>query len=163
MLQELTSCFGIIIYSSDTSRFINILDIKYHFAAETLICFSVGEQEIYRGPAKYLKSKILFDRGFIDSVIKRQFLPWEPYFTNGQQGLIFNKSYKTVHMEGFYTKLFKLECIADVEDKTFTALINIEAEQDNIFGVPTIIIRNEPFWGHDRISWVKKKLDSLKL
>jgi len=38
-----------------------------------------------------------------------------------------------------------------------------EADQDNIFGVPTFIIRGEPFWGNDRISWVKKRLDSLKL
>lgn len=38
-----------------------------------------------------------------------------------------------------------------------------EAEQDNIFGVPTFIVRGEPFWGNDRILWVKKKLDSLKL
>ncbi|CAF1384139.1 unnamed protein product [Adineta steineri] len=38
-----------------------------------------------------------------------------------------------------------------------------EAEQDRIFGVPTYVIRDEPFWGNDRILWVKKKLDSLKL
>ncbi len=38
-----------------------------------------------------------------------------------------------------------------------------EAEQDHIFGVPTIIIRGEPFWGNDRISWIKKRLDSLQL
>ncbi|CAF2042763.1 unnamed protein product [Rotaria magnacalcarata] len=38
-----------------------------------------------------------------------------------------------------------------------------EADQDQIFGVPTIIVRGEPFWGNDRISSVKKKLDSLKL
>lgn len=38
-----------------------------------------------------------------------------------------------------------------------------EAEKDNIFGVPTFIVRGEPFWGNDRILWVKKKLDSLKL
>ncbi|CAF5015232.1 unnamed protein product, partial [Rotaria sp. Silwood1] len=28
-----------------------------------------------------------------------------------------------------------------------------EAEQDNIFGVPTFIVRGEPFFGNDRISW----------
>jgi 2-hydroxychromene-2-carboxylate isomerase len=36
-----------------------------------------------------------------------------------------------------------------------------EAEQDHVFGVPTVIIRGEPFWGNDRISWIKKRLDSL--
>ncbi|CAF2969198.1 unnamed protein product [Rotaria sp. Silwood2] len=38
-----------------------------------------------------------------------------------------------------------------------------EADQDNVFGVPTFIVRGEPFFGNDRISWVKKRLDSLKL
>lgn len=38
-----------------------------------------------------------------------------------------------------------------------------EAEQDNIFGVPTFVVQGEPFWGNDRISWIRKKLDSLKL
>ncbi|CAF2145696.1 unnamed protein product, partial [Rotaria magnacalcarata] len=38
-----------------------------------------------------------------------------------------------------------------------------EAEQDHVFDVPMFIIRDELFWGHDRISWAKNKLDSLKL
>ncbi|CAF1466449.1 unnamed protein product, partial [Rotaria sordida] len=38
-----------------------------------------------------------------------------------------------------------------------------EANQDNIFGVPTFIVRGEPFFGNDRISWLKKRLDSFKL
>ncbi|CAF0743587.1 unnamed protein product, partial [Didymodactylos carnosus] len=38
-----------------------------------------------------------------------------------------------------------------------------EAEQDNVFGVPMLIIRGEPFWGNDRMEWVKKKLDKLGL
>ena len=32
-----------------------------------------------------------------------------------------------------------------------------EAEQDHIFGVPTTIVRGEPFWGNDRIPWIKKE------
>ena len=39
--------------------------------------------------------------------------------------------------------------------------VQIEADKDNIFGVPTFIVRGEPFWGNDRISWIKKKLDSI--
>lgn len=35
-----------------------------------------------------------------------------------------------------------------------------EAEKDQIFGVPTLMVRGEPFWGHDRLSWVKKRLES---
>ncbi|CAF0772575.1 unnamed protein product [Adineta ricciae] len=37
-----------------------------------------------------------------------------------------------------------------------------EAEEDKIFGVPTFVVRGEPFWGNDRVRWVMKKLDTLK-
>ncbi len=38
-----------------------------------------------------------------------------------------------------------------------------EGERDNIFGVPTILVDGEPFWGNDRIEWVIKKLDGMGL
>ncbi|CAF4097390.1 unnamed protein product [Rotaria sordida] len=38
-----------------------------------------------------------------------------------------------------------------------------EADQDSVFGVPTFIIRGELFFGNDRISWAKNRLDSVKL
>jgi 2-hydroxychromene-2-carboxylate isomerase len=38
-----------------------------------------------------------------------------------------------------------------------------EADRDGIFGVPTIIVSGEPFWGNDRIDWVVKKLDAMGL
>jgi 2-hydroxychromene-2-carboxylate isomerase len=38
-----------------------------------------------------------------------------------------------------------------------------EADRDGIFGVPTIIVGGEPFWGSDRIDWVVKKLDAMGL
>jgi 2-hydroxychromene-2-carboxylate isomerase len=38
-----------------------------------------------------------------------------------------------------------------------------EAESDAIFGVPTLIVDGEPFWGNDRIDWVIKKLDAMGL
>jgi len=39
-------------------------------------------------------------------------------------------------------------------------LIQKEAEIDEIFGVPTFVLRGEKFWGYDRLSWLKKRLDS---
>ena len=39
----------------------------------------------------------------------------------------------------------------------------VEADSDQIFGVPTFIVDGEPFWGEDRIDWVIKKLDALGL
>lgn len=38
-----------------------------------------------------------------------------------------------------------------------------QGEQDGIFGVPTLLVAGEPFWGNDRIEWVIKKLDRMGL
>ncbi len=38
-----------------------------------------------------------------------------------------------------------------------------EADRDGVFGVPTIIVAGEPFWGNDRIDWVIKELDAMGL
>jgi 2-hydroxychromene-2-carboxylate isomerase len=38
-----------------------------------------------------------------------------------------------------------------------------EADRDAIFGVPTLVVEGEPFWGHDRLSWVEAKLDRIGL
>jgi 2-hydroxychromene-2-carboxylate isomerase len=38
-----------------------------------------------------------------------------------------------------------------------------EADRDGVFGVPTLIVAGEPFWGNDRIEWVIKKLDAMGL
>jgi 2-hydroxychromene-2-carboxylate isomerase len=42
-------------------------------------------------------------------------------------------------------------------------LARAEADRDRVFGVPTIIVSGEPFWGNDRIDWVIKKLDAMGL
>ncbi len=38
-----------------------------------------------------------------------------------------------------------------------------EAERDGVFGVPTFNVAGELFWGNDRVEWVIKKLDQMKL
>jgi len=38
-----------------------------------------------------------------------------------------------------------------------------EAERDGVFGVPTLIVAGELFWGNDRVEWLIKKLDQMKL
>ncbi len=38
-----------------------------------------------------------------------------------------------------------------------------EAERDGVFGVPTMIVAGEPFWGNDRVEWLVKKLDAMGL
>jgi 2-hydroxychromene-2-carboxylate isomerase len=38
-----------------------------------------------------------------------------------------------------------------------------EAEGDGVFGVPTFNVAGELFWGNDRVEWLIKKLDRMKL
>jgi 2-hydroxychromene-2-carboxylate isomerase len=38
-----------------------------------------------------------------------------------------------------------------------------EAERDGVFGVPSIVVGGEIFWGNDRIEWVVRRLDSMGL
>jgi 2-hydroxychromene-2-carboxylate isomerase len=38
-----------------------------------------------------------------------------------------------------------------------------EAEIDHVFGVPTFVVERELFWGCDRISWIKRRLDQMGL
>jgi 2-hydroxychromene-2-carboxylate isomerase len=38
-----------------------------------------------------------------------------------------------------------------------------EGERDEVFGVPTLMVDGEPFWGNDRVEWVIKKLDAMGL
>ena len=38
-----------------------------------------------------------------------------------------------------------------------------EAERDGVFGVPTLIVAGELFWGNDRVEWLINKLDRMKL
>ncbi|HUA32179.1 MAG TPA: DsbA family protein [Candidatus Binataceae bacterium] len=39
----------------------------------------------------------------------------------------------------------------------------VEADRDEVFGVPTFVVEGEQFWGEDRIEWVIKKLDAMGL
>ena len=64
------------------------------------------------------------------------------------------------------------ECGLDAEDFVRYAssdgtgdleLARAEADRDGVFGVPTLIVASEPFWGNDRIDWVIKKLDAMGL
>lgn len=38
-----------------------------------------------------------------------------------------------------------------------------EADRDQVFGVPTFVIDRERFWGYDRMDWLVRKLDAMKL
>jgi 2-hydroxychromene-2-carboxylate isomerase len=38
-----------------------------------------------------------------------------------------------------------------------------EGESNGVFGVPTMIVAGEPFWGNDRVEWLIRKLDAMGL
>ena len=38
-----------------------------------------------------------------------------------------------------------------------------ERESDHVFGVPTLLLKGEAFWGYDRLDWVIRRLDQLRL
>jgi 2-hydroxychromene-2-carboxylate isomerase len=39
----------------------------------------------------------------------------------------------------------------------------VEADRDQVFGVPTFLVAGEPFWGEDRIDWVIRRLNAMGL
>jgi 2-hydroxychromene-2-carboxylate isomerase len=61
-----------------------------------------------------------------------------------------------VDLEGFFPYL-------EGEGRAKLAVIQQQAEEDEIFGVPIFIIEGEMFWGHDRIPFLKEKLEALGL
>jgi 2-hydroxychromene-2-carboxylate isomerase len=58
-----------------------------------------------------------------------------------------------------------LRYIADEEQEAKPRLkaCFAEAEDDQVFGVPTLVVEQERFWGCDRIDWVTDKLDRMGL
>jgi 2-hydroxychromene-2-carboxylate isomerase len=74
--------------------------------------------------------------------------------------ILYETSKKNVPFEQF-AKDF--QNYANTQGEQDRAEAEKEADEDNIFGVPTFVIRGEPFWGYDRLTWVKKRLDALKL
>src|SRR5216683_2427326 len=52
---------------------------------------------------------------------------------------------------------------AEHEGQAAFSSANEEGDRDGIFGVPTLIVAGEMFWGNDRIEWLVKKLDAMGL
>ncbi len=52
--------------------------------------------------------------------------------------------------------------IADAGPAALTEAL-AQGERDGVFGVPTLILVGEPFWGNDRMAWIIKKLDAMGL
>jgi len=52
---------------------------------------------------------------------------------------------------------------AESEGPAALAAAGGEADRAGVFGVPTLVVQGEPFWGNDRIVWVIRKLDGMGL
>jgi len=51
----------------------------------------------------------------------------------------------------------------DAEAKPRLKACFAEAARDQVFGVPTFVVDGELFWGYDRVDWVIRRLDLLRL
>jgi len=51
----------------------------------------------------------------------------------------------------------------DAEAKPRLKACFAEADRDHVFGVPTMVIDGELFWGCDRMNWIVRKLDAMSL
>lgn len=52
---------------------------------------------------------------------------------------------------------------AGVQGEAVLRTASQEADRDGVFGVPTLIVTGEMFWGNDRMKWVIDKLDRMGL
>jgi len=52
---------------------------------------------------------------------------------------------------------------AEIKGQESLSAARAEADRDGVFGVPTLIVAGEMFWGNDRIEWVAKKLNAMGL
>lgn len=52
---------------------------------------------------------------------------------------------------------------ADADARADLNACFVEADGDEVFGVPTFVVDGEPFWGEDRVEFVIKKLDAMGL
>jgi len=56
-----------------------------------------------------------------------------------------------------------LRAYAEGEGAAAYDRLTAERHADHIFGVPTLLVRGEPFWGYDRLDWVIRRLDAAGL
>lgn len=127
---------------------------------------------IIRGPERLFNSRLSLIAGLYAD--KHQFFPsyarltFERFFNRQLNLENVDEIIKTLHETS--TKNLSLDALAQdfqqyaqTEGEKCYNDAEKEAEADRIFGVPTVIIRGEPFWGNDRLSWIKKRLDTLQL
>jgi 2-hydroxychromene-2-carboxylate isomerase len=120
---------------------------------------------LVRGPQKIFDSRLSLMSGiFADRHGK-----WIPY-----SELVFERFFKRELNIEDSSALESVMAEVGLKPEEFRSFVNddgpaaladsfAEGDRDNVFGVPTLMIDGEPFWGNDRVDWVLKKLDAMGL
>jgi 2-hydroxychromene-2-carboxylate isomerase len=120
---------------------------------------------IIRGPQKLFDSRLALMSGmFVDRHGRfREYARrvWELFFRRELDIEQFAQLAPLIETVGLSPEAFKGYCESDGPRDLTDALA--EGERDKIFGVPTLVVDGEPFWGNDRVDWVIKKLDAMGL
>ncbi len=127
--------------------------------------FASARGIIIRGPRKLYDSRLALTSGlFADRHGRfREYAHrvWERFFRRELDIEKFEQLAPLIENVGLAPEDFRRYCDADGPRELTEALA--EGERDEVFGVPTLMIDGEPFWGNDRIEWVIKKLDAMGL
>jgi 2-hydroxychromene-2-carboxylate isomerase len=127
--------------------------------------FAMERGIIIRGPQKLFDSRLALMSGlFADHHGKfREYaqLVWEKFFQRDLDIERFEQLAPLLESVGLSAADFKRYSEADGPRDLAAALA--EGEHDQVFGVPTMMVDGEPFWGNDRITWVVRKLDAMGL
>jgi 2-hydroxychromene-2-carboxylate isomerase len=120
---------------------------------------------IIRGPQKLFDSRLALMSGlFVDRHGKfREYARpvWELFFRRELDIEQFEQLAPLIRKVGLDPEEFRRYAQADGPRDLAEALA--EGERDKIFGVPTLMVDGEPFWGNDRVDWAIKKLDAMGL
>ncbi len=120
---------------------------------------------IIRGPQKLFDSRLALTSGlFADRHGKfREYARpiWEKFFRRELDIEKFAQLAPQLEAVGLRPEDFRR--YSESEGPRDLAAALAEGEQDKVFGVPTLMVDGEPFWGNDRINWVIKKLNAMGL
>jgi 2-hydroxychromene-2-carboxylate isomerase len=120
---------------------------------------------IIRGPQKIFDSRLALMSGFYADR-NGHFRPYadrvfERFFKRELNIEDFDSLAAVMSEVGLDAAEFKR--YADSDGPADLRAATAEAERDGVFGVPTFNVAGELFWGNDRVEWMLKKLNQMKL
>ncbi|HLX37070.1 MAG TPA: DsbA family protein [Candidatus Binataceae bacterium] len=120
---------------------------------------------VIRGPQRLFDSRLALMSGLFPDRQERfadyARRVWELFFRRELDLEKFEQLAPLMESFGLDAAAFRRYAEADGPRDLAAALA--EGEDDEVFGVPTLIVDGELFWGNDRIDWVIRKLDAMGL